>query len=296
MIEAYPPIERNFSGVDRNPAIQLFGRRFFGDQTILEFLVELLLVSLFPKRIDGKKFSGVFPDRETLINWPARHELEYAAPAKLGLKLFSFLGASRLETRHDSHKDQYKIILKLLDNAIETESNSDKEDILKTLENLFLGFQGVGQNRTWCAQTFIPVSIGLLASESIWQQTKANRSLLDTWSEVLGYFSHSQYIFLARSGELLYLQICNALRQPIKNVESLRSDLNIHLNEEESDPESLYDALTDEIPRVTQQCPEALNDLALLIDSIDEISASHRDGADIQDSHFTECAWCPAES
>jgi len=54
MPDPFPPIQLvndREHGEDCNPAIQLFGRRFFADQTIAELLVEFLLVAANPKRI-----------------------------------------------------------------------------------------------------------------------------------------------------------------------------------------------------------------------------------------------------
>ena len=61
-----------------NPAIRLFGRRLFNDQSTTEFLVELLLVMNSTKRLgsDGSSFSSPLPDRVTLDNWPRMNGLQ----------------------------------------------------------------------------------------------------------------------------------------------------------------------------------------------------------------------------
>ena len=118
MVEPFPPIQREMlrrGGEDRNPAVQLFGRRFFADQTVPELLVELLLVASSVKKIGGSLLdsSQVFPNFELLNAWPNSVYLEYAPKARLNLKLFAFLGASKLETRHESHREQYRKLLSL---------------------------------------------------------------------------------------------------------------------------------------------------------------------------------------
>ena len=81
MIDAFPPITREAvqrGGQDRNPAVQLFGRRFFVDQTVAELLVELLLVAFSPKR-DGYRdipSEQILPPLALLRDWPNEAPLE----------------------------------------------------------------------------------------------------------------------------------------------------------------------------------------------------------------------------
>ena len=59
MPNPYPPIKHSFQMAkteDANPAIQLFGRRFFSDQTVAEFLIEFLLVATSQKKLLRKSF------------------------------------------------------------------------------------------------------------------------------------------------------------------------------------------------------------------------------------------------
>jgi hypothetical protein len=87
----------------QNPAIQLYGNRLFSDQTISELLSEFLLVVFSPKRAGYTVFETALPSREQLFAWD-NEPLKYAPKARLNLKLFSFLGASRLESRHQTHR------------------------------------------------------------------------------------------------------------------------------------------------------------------------------------------------
>jgi hypothetical protein len=59
---------------DRNPAIQLYGRRFYKDQTEIEYLVEFLLVFVSRKKVfieeeskgKGTEWPKGFPNGEAL--------------------------------------------------------------------------------------------------------------------------------------------------------------------------------------------------------------------------------------
>ena len=109
MPSALPNIERQMEAKgddDYNPAIRLFGRRFFADQTVGELLIEFLLVAASTKRIAERHLPNgdLLPEMDQLRSWPSSVPLRYAPKARLNLKLFAFFGASKLETRHKAHQ------------------------------------------------------------------------------------------------------------------------------------------------------------------------------------------------
>ena len=304
MVEPFPNIElqkANRTDEDGNPAIQLFGRRFFADQSIPEFLVELLLVASSSKRIGESCFSAeeIFPSLDVLHNWPDGAHLKYAAKARLNLKLFAFLGASKLETRHESHRQHYRDLLGRLraEGRLTVPGGTDRLDVLRTLENLFLGFQGVGGQRTWCAQSFIPITSEIISGESVWRQTQAKRHGVNSWEEALRFFAQRQQLFLARGGELLFLQLCNALRQETSRVSNWFSRAGLSLSEEERDPQVLHRNLSQSIRNVLRACPNTVGKLAAFIDAaVDSETAKHTDHTQEENSpRFTKCGWCPVE-
>ena len=305
MVEQFPPIKIEIlrkGGEDRNPAVQLFGRRFFIDQTVQELLSEFLLVASSIKQIGRSRIpiEQVFPDFDLLHNWPEKIPLEYAAKARINLKLFSFLGASKLETRHKSHQQHYRRLLDLLkspEKLVRSES-IDTTEVLRTLENLFLGFQGVGGQRTWCAQGFVPIARNFILAESIWKKTRAVANNITDWNEALNYIVHSQHIFLARGGELLYLQICNALRQKEETLNNWAQQNNLSFSNRESSPVKLHDALRNAINSALSACPDTIDKLAAFIDTGIELETARLTGDEnnFKKPRFTPCGWCPIES
>jgi len=312
---AYPPIEREMrreGGDDRNPAVQLMGRRFFADQTVPELLVELLLVASSPKRVRGPEpdqrgltridESQVFPEMDLLRNWPDGGALEYAAKARLNLKLFAFLGASKLETRHSSHRQHYRDLLGALQDPekLLVSGSVDRDDVVRTLQDLFLGFQGVGGDRTWCAQAFVPIARTVIGAETLWNDTQAQRDGVREWDEVmdrfLHFFSLSRHRFLARGGELLYLQLCNALRQDATRLDQWAAESGMSLNERERNPQRLHEALHAGINSVLDACPATIEKLAAFIDRGVEPVTAERTDSDGGAARFTRCGWCPTES
>jgi len=279
---------------DRNPAIQLFGRRFFSDQTTIELLVEFLLVAVSRKLVD-QEFDTPLPSYEVIKHWPMRGELKYAPKARLNLKLFSFLSASKLDTRHQTHRDHLKELYGLMRDRIEVREDN-KDSVLRTLENLFLGFQGAGSQRTWCAQSFVPICSGLISGESIWQQSRARD--VEDWEEALNYFAHNQWLFLARGGEVLYLQICNALGQTPEAVVAWaqQAGLKDSLTRDELNPVWLHRQLNAGLTKLLEECPSTVSNLAEFVDSGVEKETSQRTDTDYGELRYTACGWCPRQS
>jgi len=284
----------------KNPAIQLYGKRLFSDQTVSELLVEFLLVVFSPKQIGG---SGVFdlalPSPSQMTDWN-NEQLKYAPKARLNLKLFSFLGASRLDSRHKTHRAHHEALLTQLRERIHIAGAGDKEDIIRTIENLFLGFQGAGSGRTWCAQSFLPVSSSLLAGESIWKETKARNAKIEDWFDLIenrsSFFDMNQHLFLARGGELLYLQVCNALRQPQEQIVEWCDKGDLGLSQNEQHPAWLHAELEKALGGLMGYCPGTLIDLAEFVDSrLDPETPKQTDGPE-DDRRFVAAGWCNADS
>jgi hypothetical protein len=303
MDNPFPPIvleKIETKGQDRNPAVQLFGRRFFSDQTVPELLLEFLLVSISQKRIGDQLLDDdkMLPPLELLHNWPDRAHLEYAAKARLNLKLFTFLGASKLETRHESHRQQYHRLLRLITDAdrLAVAGTTDPADVLRTLENLFLGFLGIGEERTWCAQSFLPVTPQFVAGESIWRETRARKEDFEDWNRALKFFSHSQQIFLSRGGELIYLQLCNALRQEQGDILKWISSIDLSLSEREKNIELLYHALVKGLNSIFDERVETVGKLAEFIDTGIDPKTSEQTDQENGNPRYSKCGWCPTES
>ena len=290
----------------KNPAIQLFGNRLVSDQSQTEFLIELLLVTTFPKRIgdEGKEFTTSLPPAELLAAWPETEELHYAPKARLNLKLFAFMGASRLDSRHETHRQHYKELLQQLQANIRVADSGNEDDVLRTLENLFFGFQGAGGGRTWCAQSFLPICRGLLAGETIWSESTARRKKPKEWHELIAvegkseYFFSDKHLFLARGGEVLYLQLCNALRQKPHDVRRWVDESGVQIEPQEQDPAWLHAELQRELGQLLDNCPRTVTDIAEFIDSAIEPETSKATDTDPGNGNlrYVTAGWCPVDS
>jgi len=277
-----------------NPAIRLFGNRYSTDQTSLELLGEFLLIVTSLKKIDGKEVSSALPSLDIIHSW-RNSKLYYSPKVKLNLKLFAFLSASRLDSRHLTHREHYTHLIQELKNRIKTDGGN-KAQVVNTLENLLLGFQCAGTGLTWCAQSFIPISRGLTSGEAIWNETKSKSHNAESWSYVLDnaslYFSLNKHRFLARGGELLYLQICNAFKQDPEAISSWAEKANLGFSSDELEPVKLINRLEMGLENFFGACPKFIDDLALFIDEkIDPETALKTDMQDLQ-PRFVEAGWC----
>ena len=282
-----------------NPAIRLFGNRMFRDQTSMEFLVEFLLLVVSRKTIESETIDTTFPSIAFLRNWD-NSELKYSPKARLNLKLFSFLSACRIDSRHLTHRKHHEELLQSLSNRIQMTDPGKKEDVIRTLEHLFLGFQGAGGGRTWCAQSFLPISQGFLAGETIWNESAARRKPPSDWSNVLDslstFMTMNKHRFLARGGEVLYLQICNALGQPEKKIREWVRDKGLEFSTDEQNPEWLHSQLEHELEMLMTHCPDGVTEIAEFIDGgLDPETPEKTDGT-TNNPRLVKAGWCPTES
>lgn len=286
------------SGIDvdenLNPAIRLYGRRFFIDQTILEIMSEFLGILFSPKWIyENKEITMPLPSMDDLRTWPDSVKLKYSLPIKLNLKLFALLGASRVDTRHDIHGKQYEDLCNTLKNRIHT--NEDNHELIaEWIEGLLQGFQGVGFNRGWCAQTFFPVSKSLLTRETIWNVSVAKRKPIRSWKASINnfktYYSIAGHNFMARSGEVIYLQLCNALSQEQNNIS--RFAKYIDLTKNEIDLTILHESLQEGLIELGGEYTGSLDKLIDFIEMLDNVTHEITN----KDNLKQTCEWCTRES
>lgn len=277
-----------------NPAIRLFGNRYSNDQTSIELLGEFLLVVASPKKIDDCEYSSAFPPWDLLSGWD-NNELKYAPKVRLNLKLFAFLSSSKLDSRHLTHKEQYNYLVQKLKDKLGANS-SDVTKTVKTLENLLLGFQGAGAGRTWCAQSFLPLSRTLISGEAIWNETKAKKRNPDSWDCVINdvsyYFSLNKHRFNARGGELIYLQICNALKQDADEIRAWSREAGLEFSEEELNPEQLLSGLEKSLGAFFADGPNFIDELAEFIDIKLDSETAMKTDMQGQQPRFATAGWC----
>ncbi len=288
---------------DYNPGIRLFGKRFVKEQTVMEFAVEFLAIVFSSKWISddkpskganlNEKIESFLPTLSALQDWSeSNNKLYYKPPINLNLKLFAFFGLSPVESRHAVHQEQFRKLVNLLKAKINT-SDGNVEEKIEQIEQFMQGFQGVGFNRTWCAQTFFPITTKFLTQETIWNESAARRNQVNSWHEAINsnsYFNTHKHIFMARGGELLYLQLCNYFStEPLKVIEFAKK---LELPTHEAAPEQLFDSLQKNIKVLQSPYTKPLDRLVGLFEKLDEETSEAVNSA----VEELQCEWCPQES
>lgn len=284
----------------QNPAFFFFGKRLFSDQSLPEFLNELLLIFFSPKRLAEDttiSFETCFPTRKYLTE--EGHCFEYAPSTRLNLKLFSFFSASRLDARHKIHRDHFECLQENLHKHIYADSEQDKVAIIHDLEKLFLGLRSAGEGRTWCAQQFLPLCKNLLATETIWNEKEAIRNPPEDWTESLQtsskYWSINRHRFMARGGEVLYYQLCCALSQSKEKINKWNKEAGLGLALEEADPECLHKDLEKALHGLLDK-HTGLDALAALISDLETETAAKTDYDRAGKIRYQSMGWCAADS
>lgn len=206
ILRPFPAKQGEDSNSKSNPALRLYGRRFYKDQTPVEYLAEFLLVFVSPKCGDESPENGA--NRFRPCNGVDRLE-EYWPKDRVALKLFSFFPSSKLETRHPVHRKAYLEAVNKMRSAVNGNEET-REDTIRLIQSLFGGFVGVAKDRTWATHTFLPASNRLIARELDWLHSKALKEpALNEWGQAEVHFVTDRHNFMARGGELLFLQVAN---------------------------------------------------------------------------------------
>jgi hypothetical protein len=277
---------------DVNAAIQVFGRRFFKDQTPVEYLAEFLLVFASPKDNDHANAYAFPLYAETLP------KLSYHPRYRLALKLFSFLGASKLETRHKSHIAAFRDGIGALEERINPGSKISRNDAVRLIQGVFSGFVGVAGDRTWTAHTFLPASETLLARETMWEHTRSAKEPDLSWDDALKnrYFATSAHSFMARGGELLYLQLTSLFnRYAGQGFDALFPDEEgtayAHLHSI-TDVSTLRDSLQTRLQRMLHESNQAIGPLGDFVNQAFNDAHVTSEG----ESDSAELGWVPTET
>ncbi|MBV2089321.1 MAG: hypothetical protein KUF72_00370 [Candidatus Thiodiazotropha sp. (ex Ctena orbiculata)] len=217
-MDRFPPTgDQGIAAEQTNPAIRIYGRRFYKDQTPVEYLAEFLLVFASPK---GDQQNGTNSLRLEIGDTPPR----YWPDDRVALKLFAFYPSSKLETRHPVHQKAYLQALTDIKARV-SGTSEDKDEAVRLLQSLFAGFVGVAKNRTWVTHSFLPASSVLLAREVDWLHSRAVKNAnLQDWDAAKQYFATDRHNFMARGGELLFLQLAHLFSyEDHASVDAMRS-------------------------------------------------------------------------
>lgn len=222
------------SNVDYRPLQSVvFGHRFKANQSFYEYILEFLIIVFSEKRINGNKLEDLFPFVEDVNSG-----IEYKVKNKAGLKRFIFFEKSKLEGRFNLDKQAYEYHLDLLKEKIEIEDDLtylNKDLAVELIQDLLYGFSAVLENRSWFAQSMLPICKHALMPEIMGTKGKRNANY-DVFStefkkEVDSVFQTNRYNFMARGGEVYYLHILSAVNNHPKYKEAIENGFNLLINQ-----------------------------------------------------------------
>jgi len=221
------------SNVDYKPLQSaVFGHRFKANQSFYEYILEFLIVVFSEKNIPGKE-SELFP-----LGVDINSGIQYKVKNKAGLKRFIFFDKSKLEGRFNLDKKAYEYHLDLLKEQIEIEDDLtyiNKDLGVELIQDLLYGFSAVLENRSWFAQSMLPICRHALMPEIM--GTKGKRSADydvndDEFKiDVDSLFQTNRYNFMARGGEVYYLHILCALNDYPEYKEAIENGFRLLINQ-----------------------------------------------------------------
>ena len=223
-------------------ASYIYGNRFHADQTLVEYLIEFLLVFCSAKDLpDGGKLRFHDPDSKDVLS--------YIVEPRMGLRRFVFFDKSKKNEAANVDRIAYEKLLAALSKKIEDADEDEKVEFLESLQDLFHGYAVVLRKRTWCAQAMLPICPEVVFCEAM--PKKKDRAGLKWYSDytekteqenkkasIDGQFDFDKRNFLARGGELYYLHILQGLKnKPAekKKLEELLRELLIVQGKKMSD-------------------------------------------------------------
>ena len=198
-----------------NLNVALYGDRILSDQTLYEYLIEFLQVFTSPKTMDGAG-KMCFHTSEQV----KEGNLRYYVNLRVALRRFIFYGRSKQEGRSDMDDLAYEQMESLLHGIAQ---NGDED--IDLIHDLLLNYAIVTRNRGWYAQALMPVAPELILAElqGIKQRQKKTGFDIDS-KEIDGLFDYSKHNFLARGGQVLYLNLLQGIMKS-QNSEMKRERL-----------------------------------------------------------------------
>lgn len=213
---------------------KVFGHRFKQSQSIYEYLLEFLIVTFSKKKVgeSGKYTEELFP-----CITDNKQAIHYIPTNKVGLKRFIFFDKSKQESRFELDKVAYNSHINLLKDRIEIDSNDSfitVDSTINLIQNLLYGFSAVLENRSWFAQSLLPICASTLTSEIMGTKSKRNKSYANEEefkNHVDNEFETNRYNFMCRGGEIYYLHLLSGINHYPKYKVSIESGFKNIINQ-----------------------------------------------------------------
>lgn len=196
------PANADIGRKEENLSIALLGNRVHCDQTLVEYLIEFLLVFASAKQGDGQGKMRFHSPEEIDSN-----KMVYYVEPRTALRRFIFYNNSKQESRSDIDTKANDALWGYL-----RDDTQNGEDDVDLIHDLLHSYAIITRNRGWYAQALLPVAPDLLLTDlqGIKKRQKATEwELADR--EVDEKFDTDKHNFLARGGQMIYLHLLQGL-------------------------------------------------------------------------------------
>ena len=195
------PANADIGKKEENLSIALLGNRVYCDQTLVEYLIEFLLVFASAKHGDGSgrmRFHTPFEVSE--------EKMTYHVALNTALRRFIFYNNCKQESRSANDDMANTELWRYLRDTTE-----NGEDDIDLIHDLLHSYTIVTRNRGWYAQALLPVAPELLLTElqGIKKRQKEHWELNS--AKIDNEFVTDKHNFLARGGQVLYLHLLQGL-------------------------------------------------------------------------------------
>ena len=218
-----------------NPAIRIYGNRFHGDQTVYEYLIEFLLVFASAKTKSHDESGNVVLAGKLRFHADTDTELAYFVEPRNGFRRFVFYEQAKKARPIPADEEAYREIRRFLMERVDADREADKEVFLNAARDLFYGYAVVLKKRSWCAQELLPLCPEMIFCEQMpmdnirakgaekWKEfEKVKESCYDPYDTFAdASFDLTRHNFLARGGEMYYLQLLQYLNGKPEEKETL---------------------------------------------------------------------------
>jgi hypothetical protein len=199
--------------LETNLAIEVYGRRIYKDQTLYEYFLEFMLVFLAEKVVNGVVHPG-----GCFLDWPK--PVSYRVPSRVALKRLLFFPRSKRDHKYPVDEEAYTEYFRLLKSHVDSSNELLSNELtVRLIQELFCGFTAVQRNRSWFAQSLLPICREVVFPEAMAKRIR--RKLRFDWEDpdVDEEFEFHGYYFMARGGEVYF----SHLMQGFQNRPELRS-------------------------------------------------------------------------
>lgn len=190
-----------------------FGNRFTDDQTIYEYLLEFLQVMISPKTIDEVGSNDYFPT--DITNIESCKSIKFRPEPRVGLKRFIFFKKSKHESRFEVDEYAYNECINALNQKLYVDTTREclnNSYALDILQNLLYGFNAVIKNRSWFAQSLLPICPEVIMPESMGKKNvRKGINYIANPEKIDNEFEFHNYNFMSRGGEIYYLHVFKSL-------------------------------------------------------------------------------------